>query len=255
MMPVAPFRPLGFHAPTLSLAKGTKGANLLGSGQRVDVVIRPYEQRDREAVRRICFETGYMGDPQWQWRDRRSFADLFSSYYTDAEPESALVAERAGVVEGYLLGCLDSKGAWSEDAIFKRLLWRRLIALRPSTAAFVWCSFSDVVRDRLKGHALPAPLRDDRWPAHLHVDLLPSVRGRGVGRTLLQSWLERLRRDNVPGCHVQTLAENARAIAAFSSVGFVALGEPVLAPGLRTRTGQRHHIQTMVWESELSPTG
>ena len=77
-----------------------------------DPVIRPYESRDREAVRRVCFETGYMGDPiAWQWRDAESFADLFTSYYTDHEPESATVVEIDGRVVGYLLGCRDTRHA------------------------------------------------------------------------------------------------------------------------------------------------
>lgn len=215
-------------------------------GHRTDVVIRPYDQSDRAAVRRICYATGYMGEPEWNWRDPESYADLFTSYYTDAEPGSALVAERTGVVEGYLLGCVDSAKAWSEASILGRLLWRRQIALRPSTAPFVWRSFADVIQDRRHGHDLPAPVRDDRWPAHLHIDLLPSIRGRGVGGAMLRSFLDRLRSRGVPGCHVQTLAENKRAIAAFESVGFARLGEPVLAPGMRTPTGERHHVQVMV---------
>ena len=210
-----------------------------------DVVLRPYEPADRAEVRRICFDTGYMGEPEWQWRDRESFADLYTAYYTDAEPQSAIVAERAGVVEGYLLGCLDSGRAWSEASTFVRLLRHRWIAVRPSTARFVWRSFADVARDRLRGRPLPEPVRDDRWPAHLHIDLLPGIRGRGVGAAMLRIWLARLEDAGVAGCHVQTLAENTRAVAAFESVGFERRGDPVLVPGLRTPRGGRHHVQLL----------
>jgi RimJ/RimL family protein N-acetyltransferase len=210
-----------------------------------DVVLRPYEPGDRARVRRICFDTGYMGEPEWQWRDPESFADLYTSYYTDAEPQSAIVAERAGVVEGYLLGCLDSRRAWSEASIFVRLLRRRWIAVRPSTARFVWRSFADVGRDRLLGRPPPEPVHDDRWPAHLHIDLLPGIRGRGVGAAMLRVWLARLDDAGVAGCHVQTLAENVRAVAAFESVGFERRGDPAPVPGLRTRGGGRHHVQLL----------
>ena len=210
------------------------------------VVIRPYEPRDRAAIRRICFDTGYMGDPEWQWRDRESYAELYTAYYTDAEPESVWVAERAGVVEGYLLGCVDSRTSWSEASIFLRLLWKRGIALRPSTARFVWRALGDVVTDGIRRQLPPASAHDERWPAHLHVDLLPSIRGRGVGGDLLRTWLSRLDELAVPGCHVQTLAENGRAIAAFESVGFVRRGRPAVVPGLRTRSGGRHHVQLLV---------
>jgi GNAT superfamily N-acetyltransferase len=211
-----------------------------------EVVIRPYEPGDRSAVRRICFATGYMGEPEWQWRDAESFADLFSSYYTDAEPESILVAERAGAVEGYLLGCVDSRRAWRETDIFGGLLRRRLIALRPSTAGFVWRAFLDVAVDGVRRRLPPPAVHDERWPAHLHVNLLPAIRGGGVGGALLRSWLGRLDDLGVAGCHLQTLAENERAIAAFRSVGFRPEGPALPAPGRRSPAGGRHHLQLLV---------
>lgn len=201
------------------------------------IVIRPYEPSDRGMVRRICFATGYMGEPEWQWREPESFADLFTSYYTDVEPGSSLVAEKGGVVEGYLLGCVDSRRAWSEAKVFGRLLVRRGIAFRPGTAPFVWRSFLDAATEGIRRRPLPSAVHDARWPAHLHIDLMPSIRGRGVGSTLMRTWLQRLQELAVPGCHVQTLAENHRAISSFESVGFERKGEAVLAPGLRTRTG------------------
>ena len=211
-----------------------------------DVVVRPYEAGDRADVRRICHATGYMGDPEWQWRDAESYADLFTSYYTDAEPESALVAERHGKVEGYLLGCVDSAKAWSEASIFLRLMWKRWIAVRPGTAGFVWRSFADVVNDGFHKRLPPASVHDERWPAHLHIDLLGSIRGRGVGSALLHSWLARLDELGIPGCHVQTLAENHRAVAAFESVGFTRRGRVCPAPGRRTPDGDRCHVQLLV---------
>ena len=110
------------------------------------VTIRPYEGRDRAAVRHVCHVTGYMGEPAaWMWRDVESFADLFTSYYTDAEPHSALVVELDGVVAGYLLGCVDSTAAWNPASIFGRHFVRRGIGFRPGTAGMVWRSFGDVV--------------------------------------------------------------------------------------------------------------
>jgi GNAT superfamily N-acetyltransferase len=136
--------------------------------------IRAYRPTDREAIRRIAFETGYMGDSiAWLWPDRESFADLITRYYTDQEPESIFVAEGDGNVLGYLTGCVDSA------------------RVRP------------------------------RWPAHLHIDLLPEGRGRGLGRRLMEGWLARLRR--------------------------VRQGAPHPAPGFRTREGRRRmHVQWMV---------
>ncbi len=216
-------------------------------GAEGDVVIRRYQSRDRAQVRHICHVTGYMGEPaDWMWRDVESFADLFTSYYTDAEPESALVAELDGVVAGYLLGCVDSRHAWNPATIFGRHFVRRGIGFRPGTAGVVWRSFGDVVVDGLHRRLPPVSVYDDQWPAHLHIDLLPSIRGRGVGAMLLRAWVDHLQGAGVPGCYLETLGENHRAIAFFEAMGFHRRGRPTSAPGLRSPAGQRHTVKLMV---------
>jgi len=70
-------------------------------------IIRPYLPADRDAVRQICCDTGFSGDPiDPLFSDRDVFADFFTRYYTDWEPESAWVAESNGHVVGYLIGCI-----------------------------------------------------------------------------------------------------------------------------------------------------
>jgi ribosomal protein S18 acetylase RimI-like enzyme len=212
-----------------------------------DVRIRPYEARDRERVRHVCYATGYMGEPVDRlWRDEESFCDLFTSYYTDAEPQSALVAELDGVVEGYLLGCVDSSRAWSLPKIFMRHLFLRGIGFRPGTAGVVWRSFSDIVVDGMHRRLPPAAVDDERWPAHLHIDFLPRIRGLGVGSRLVHTWLDSLREKDVPGCHLETVGENDGAIAFFESLGFRRRGKASPIPGWRSPSGERHTIQLFV---------
>jgi ribosomal protein S18 acetylase RimI-like enzyme len=217
--------------------------------------IRAYEPRDRAAVRAICHLTGFMGDPvDWLWRDRESFADVFTGYWTDREPESALVVETnhddAGdscKVIGYLLGCVDTRAVPSLVTTIWPHLCRRALAFQPGTAGVLWRALGDVIIDILLERKLPTEnLLDDRWPSHLHIDLLPEARGHGVGRELVTLHLERLRSLGSPGCHLQTIRENKAAVAFFESVGFHLHGESRLAPGWRSRSGERLHTQIMV---------
>ena len=210
-----------------------------------DVVVRPYSPADRAAVRRICHATGYMGEPAWYWRDGESFATLFSGYYTDLEPHSASVCEVAGAVAGYLLGCEDSRRATDPAAVFARQVVRRGLLVRPGTAGFVWRSMADAAVAAVRRRLPPSSVVDARWPAHLHIDLLPAARGRGVGASMVRRWLEHLRSLGVAGCHVQTLTENTRAVAFFEAMGFELRGSPVLVPGMRTPDGDRLHVQVM----------
>lgn len=181
------------------------------------------------------------------WRDVESFADLWSSYYTDREPESAWVAEREGQVVGYLLGCRDTRRTGGVGVPLRHHLVRRGLAFRPGTVGTIWRAGADLVADRVRGRPAPqGDILDDRWPAHLHIDLRAEGRGQGLGRRLMGQWLDQLRSERVRGCHLVTWAENDPAIAFFQTVGFRREGEPVLMPGLRTPAGDRLHTQLLV---------
>ncbi|HSQ01434.1 MAG TPA: GNAT family N-acetyltransferase [Candidatus Dormibacteraeota bacterium] len=208
------------------------------------VAVRPYDARDRAAVRRICHQTGYMGEPaDWYWRNAESFADIWTGYYTDREPQSCLVAVRGDEVVGYLAGCVDSRAAPAPAAALARAALRHALLLRPGTAGFLWRGIADAVR---QGGAPPDTLDDPRWPSHLHINLAPAGRGAGAGSALMAAWQARLAAAGSPGCHLGTLAENTRAVAFFARQGFVRHGDPALAPGMRTPAGDRMHIQFMV---------
>jgi ribosomal protein S18 acetylase RimI-like enzyme len=218
-----------------------------------DVLIRPYAPQDRERVRAICFQTGFMGEPvEWLWRDRTSFEDLFCGWWLEHRPGSAMVAELDGVVAGYLLGCEDTRQTANDGLVFFRHFARRACCLRPGTAGTMWRMLGDGVLDGIRKQLPPVRVWDERWPAHLHIDLLPECRGRGVGSGLVRSWLDSLRRLGVPGCHLQTMAENSGAIAFFESMGFRRLGQPSMAPGFRTPDGARMHVQLMVQPLEVT---
>lgn len=208
------------------------------------VVVRPYRAADRARVRDIAYRTGFLGEPaDCYWRDVESFANVWTGYYTDREPQSAFVAERHGSVVGYLLGCVDSSHAESPKDALVREIRRRLLIVRPGTAGFLWRS----IVDGLRGVEAPSgELGDARWPAHLHIDLLPEARRGGVGTALMRAWLGRLRSLGVPGCHLVTLHENRPAIAFFERLGFRRHGSTQLLPGLRMPDGTRLHQQVMV---------
>src|SRR6266545_4747432 len=68
-------------------------------------LIRGYRRSDRETVRKLCCDTGFLGDPiDPVYEDRELFADFLTTYYTDHEPESCFLLEVDGEIRGYLLG-------------------------------------------------------------------------------------------------------------------------------------------------------
>jgi GNAT superfamily N-acetyltransferase len=108
----------------------------------------------------------------------------------------------------------------------------------------------DSLRDRERASG---DFFDVRWPAHLHVNLLPEARGTGLGSALMARWLAALREDGSRGCHLATLVENVRAGRFFERSAFRNHGEATLIAGMRDRSGQRLHQQIMVRDSAIDP--
>lgn len=224
------------------------------------LTIRAYDSVDRTSIRDVCCETGIMGNPIGpHWGYKPTWADAQTKYYTDEEPESALVVVNDDKkVVGFLLGCVDSPRQFDKqmepDHYYTIQGFTRGLFMRPSTAPFIWRALYDKVRDQKNG-TIPDDLefRNDHFPAHLHIDLLPEARGKRIGTKLVSLWLQHLERREIPGCYLQTVVENPGAVKFFESVGFQSVNADVPVPGLRVVNedgrmhllGQRAHLRTM----------
>jgi hypothetical protein len=89
------------------------GAGASAGGVR----LRAYRAGDRAAVRRICADTGFLGQPTRSgFRGPRAVCQLLTDCYTRLEADALLVSEVSGEVRGYL-GCSSTAGGKSR--------WRR----------------------------------------------------------------------------------------------------------------------------------
>jgi GNAT superfamily N-acetyltransferase len=212
-----------------------------------DARIRKYNEGDREAIQDICYLTGYMGDSAAHfWRHKPSFVEVWTSYYRDHEPTSVYVAIRDDSVVGYLTGCVDTASATKSEDLIGSVIKKYGLLFRPGTAGFLWRAIIDGIKDK---QVATGELIDERWPSHLHINLLPMARGAGLGVALMESWLDQLKQFSSPGCHLGTLVENVRAVSFFEKIGFKAHGESSLVSGMRGPTGERLHQQFMVWQA------
>jgi GNAT superfamily N-acetyltransferase len=208
--------------------------------------VRAYRPEDRTAVRRVCFETGSMGDPiAWQYADEHSFADMLTAYYTDAEPDGAWVAELDGRVVGYMLSCLDSRKAWNPGLLALRHGLRRHLWLRPGTASFYWRGALDLARGALCGASRPW-FDLERYPSHTHNNLVPEGRGAGVAKELFFRAFDRAKLAGSPGMHGVVWSENRAMLRFAQALGYRPEGEPRPSPGLRYPDGRRVCGQLML---------
>jgi hypothetical protein len=163
-------------------------------------IIRPYRPADRAAVRAICCRTAFRNrGAAAVTRDDELFADYWTRYYTDHEPESLLVAEVEGRVVAYLSGCVHTRryvrtmGRRIVPGVMVRLAWRRARGSdrgAPRSRAFLrW-----LVRDSWReAPSLPA----EAEAAHYHCNVLPEGYGQRLYSRLGLAFLATLERRGV----------------------------------------------------------
>ncbi|MBE7559568.1 hypothetical protein HS125_11675 [bacterium] len=178
------------------------------SSERDDgVLVRPYRPTDRDAVRDICCRTACrnLGCEEF-FSDRELFADYFTRYYTDFEPESALVAEMNGRTVAYLTGARDSRRFLRYmsfrimPALLGRLAWRWLLGRyrRSRDRRFLRWLFLKSWRE-----AVSVPL--GRFPAHFHINLLAEASNRSLHSRMARAFVEQLERAGCTHLHALLL--------------------------------------------------
>ena len=151
------------------------------------VRLRQYRDCDREEIRRICCDTGFLGNPiDPLYQDRELFADLFTNAYLEYEPEWTLVAEKEGRVAGYLTGSVSPhfnrnlfvSGFQMSCKMFNRFITGKY-RHHPRSEQFVrWLLTRGLIEQ--PGHPEDA--------AHLHLNLEKPLRWGSVARRLLSTF-------------------------------------------------------------------
>lgn len=211
-------------------------------------LIRPYRSDDRDAVRRICFDTAVLGESIIdQYRDFESLADILTSHYTDVEPEYSLIAEQDGKVVGYLLASRDVTRVTSQMAIAMRHVLRRAVCLRPGTIRFYLRSLLDAFGLLFSNKR---PHIDAKFYAcHTHTNFARGFRGGGVSTEMHAHLFDRLKAEGVRGMQAEVIAENAATLRwVQKTLGYRAVGKPYYAMGLRDKYGKRLRIQMIIRE-------
>lgn len=209
------------------------------------IEVRPFAESDRAELTTLFGRAGEGAPTASLWGHVESEAAIYLTPYMDHEPSSLFVADSDDGLVGYLTGCLDSAQFPSESERIDRAIKEYRLALRRGPAAFFARSLVDLAVAKLRRQPLSGDFSDPRWPSHLHINVAAEARGTGAAEALLNRWFARLAEAGSPGCHLQTLVENARATRFFTRVGFTQHGPTPLVPGLRYE-GKRVHQLTMV---------
>ena len=124
--------------------------------------------------------------------ERAAFRERWLGRYLRGGSDVVLLAEdRDGAVAGYLVGALEDPAGQDR--------------------------FADIGYFRGAFRALCR-----RYPAHLHINLAPACRNRGIGAQLIAAFAARAVEAGAPGMHVVT-ARSARSVRFYARCGFVEL--------------------------------
>jgi hypothetical protein len=186
------------------------------------IEVRSYRPQDREAVRRLCADTGFLGQPiDPVFEDRELFADYLTGYYLRFEPDATLVCELNGEVVGYLMGCRRPLVYQAYQAVGNFVIAARALVRcytrRYGTAsrAFLrWIAFN-------AWREIPAA---PRVTPHFHINLKPVARSVRQTRRMMESFLEMLyQAGHMRVCGQMVSFEARRTDALFERYGFQVL--------------------------------
>lgn len=178
--------------------------------------LRAYRPDDLDALYRICVETGDAGkDATAQHKDPKLLGHIYAAPYGVLEPHNVFVAEDDFGVAGYVVGTDDS------ERFSDRLEAEWWPGLRKFYADAKGLTEADSARIATIENPFRAPTDlTGPYPAHIHMNLLPRLRGQRVGTSLLRMWVDQASDAGVKGIHLGASVSNEGGIAFWSRSGF-----------------------------------
>ena len=190
------------------------------------VTIRPAKDDDLDALYAIALATGHQGgDAAHLYDDPQLMGHIYAAPYAVLEPGLALVAEDAAAVGGFAVGVVDTE-AWRVR--LEREWWPELRKIYRDPADVPADRRSPDQRRAAAIHHPETPPSDvtKAFPAHLHMNLLPSLQGRGVGTAMLDRWLAAASARGAASVHAGVNRENANALRFWTGRGFTVVDLP-----------------------------
>lgn len=177
------------------------------------MIIRPYNESDKEKVRFICLNSD--GPCKLSEKKINYLLATYCDYFIEEEGRNCFVAEdEKGNVAGYIL-CAENYNNFSK--VFRRKYLTRIkkrdLKLRLQAA------LSDFFQWKYR----------KAYPAHLHIDILPQYQRMGLGHMLMDALCENLKSKGIRGVCLTVGINNKKGRSFYEKYGFTLLEEMPLA--------------------------
>jgi ribosomal protein S18 acetylase RimI-like enzyme len=179
-------------------------------------LIRNYHPSDLPMIYNICLLTGDSGkDATDFYNDPEILGHFYAAPYAVYEPELCFIVTNNDKPCGYILGTKNTKEFIErcEQDWFPVLRKRyKLDEMNKNYRDY------NIAHRIFEGHVLKSELVN--YPAHLHIDLLPETQGQGMGRKLMEVFINKLKELNVTALHLEVGKRNEGAIKFYEKIGF-----------------------------------
>ncbi|MCX7874744.1 MAG: GNAT family N-acetyltransferase [Melioribacteraceae bacterium] len=183
--------------------------------------IRNYIEEDFDKLLYICLKTGDSGnDATTIYKDPNLLGSFYTAPYLLIHPELALILTYNNEPIGYIIGTDNSQKFFelTEEKYFPELRKKYPLPNENDNSAD-----ARIIRLIHQGHKPKVEFQN--YPAHLHIDILPEGQGKGFGRKLIDSFINKLIELNVNALHLEVGKRNTNAIAFYEKYGFHKIAE------------------------------
>lgn len=186
------------------------------------IKIRQCSSADIPYIYEICWKTAFRGSSiEEVFSDKFKTGHYFAAPYLHYNQEFCFTATDNATPKGYIVGTFNTVNytKWLNDKWLPTI--RGLCNLsnndsrHPVEQFLNNCIKNDTVINQFS----------HEYPAHLHINLLPELRGRGIGRKLMDSFFNQCLEKGVDKVHLAVAKENRNAVAFYSKMGMNVISE------------------------------
>ena len=175
----------------------------------------------------ICLKTGDEGkDATPLYNDPYLIGHYYVAPYIVYQKSMCFVAEHDNYPKGYIVSAPDTAAykLWLED------YWLPPIRKQfPKGRKVKYTEDEEKIINLIHKQQYPMDVSSFPWlsdyPAHLHIDLLPIIQKKGIGRILIEKLIDNLKKQNVSGIYLNVGLSNSGAICFYKKIGFTILKE------------------------------
>lgn len=185
------------------------------------MILRESCIQDLPYIYDICLKTGNSGkDATESFYDKNMLGSYYAAPYVVHSPEDCFVIVESGLVSGYILSTKDTNGfyTWLNNKWLPNIRENYKENFEAKTERE-----KSLLNTIMKDTEMEKSLWIKEFPAHLHIDILANLQGKGAGKALMQRLFEHLKKNSVPGVHLGVDGANENAIGFYKKIGFEVL--------------------------------